>query len=559
MSNIDMSNINKESIKHKSEDKEKEKDKEKETSNLLDDNQIQKRNQDRPFINLEKDNELFCFMLLTAFIFVIYILTRLKHDPRTVNQIMGEKIIENSFYHEIESTDLINSFENRYRNIYPEITLELINEFPTLEQIFSHRILYIKDRNLTVKYIKHVRPIEDKEEEQFRPPLYKDLVPKDNFSETRENFINTEKFIDICNKEQLINKEKITPSDKPLISIILQAYNKRNEITRSVRSIQNQSLKNIEIIIVDDFSSENATDVYNNLLDNDKRIRVFYHMKNSGVFKSRLDGFLYSNGQYILFVEPGDLLSDNYVLEDMYKLITKYNLDSVRFAFKIYKTIENNKYQISTHIYPEEDLKITYGKVLNDVQIFGYGSIWNRLIRANVITKGLDLIDQYILNAYKNLWEDLWWNNLVNEVSFSHLVVNRVGYIYYSPDEGQGKINISSEEEREKTIKEFIYSWLCTYQLTRAERKKKDTIATLKKFNSPENKYYGTPVSLDYLRTNFTAYVHLLDVLINDYFVEDSDKKYLNQLFSNFTEKIVNINYLNSLNNTLNNTLNNGL
>jgi hypothetical protein len=277
MSNIDVSNINKESIKHKNEDKEKEKDKEKETSNLLDDNQIQKRNQDRPFINLEKDNELFCFMLLTAFIFVIYILTRLKHDPRAVNQIMGEKIIENSFYHEIESTDLINSFENRYRNIYPEITLELINEFPTLEQIFSHRILYIKDRNLTVKYLKHVRPIEDKEEEQFRPPLYKDLIPKDNFSETRENFINTEKFIDICNKEQLINKEKITPSDKPLISIILQAYNKRNEITRSVRSIQNQSLKNIEIIIVDDFSSENATDVYNNLLDNDKRIRVFYH------------------------------------------------------------------------------------------------------------------------------------------------------------------------------------------------------------------------------------------------------------------------------------------
>ena len=129
----------------------------------------------------------------------------------------------------------------------------------------------------------------------------------------------------------------------------------------------------------------------------------------------------------------------------MYKLITKYNLDSVRFAFKIYKTIENNKYQISTHIYPEEDLKITYGKVLNDVQIFGYGSIWNRLIRANVITKGLDLIDQYILNAYKNLWEDLWWNNLVNEVSFSHLVFNRIGYIYFKSDEGEGKIKISTE------------------------------------------------------------------------------------------------------------------
>ena len=73
-------------------------------------------------------------MLLTVFIFVIYMLTRLKPNPRGVHQIKGEKIIENSFYHEIESTDLINSFENRYRNIYPEITLELINwfsNFPT--------------------------------------------------------------------------------------------------------------------------------------------------------------------------------------------------------------------------------------------------------------------------------------------------------------------------------------------------------------------------------------------------------------------------------------------
>ena len=544
MSNIDVSNIGKKIIKYNIEDKQKEKEKEKETSNLLDDNQIQ-NTQDRPFLNLEKDDECFCFMLLAVFIFVIYILTKLKPNPYGVHQIMGEKIIENSFNHEIDSNELINNFD--YKNIYPEITLELKNEFPTLEQIFSNRILYIKDKNLTSKYLRHIRPIDDKEEEQFRSQLYKDLIPKDNFSENRKNFINTEKFIDICNKEQLINTEKITPTDKPLISIILPSYNKRNEITKSVRSIQNQSLKNIEIIIVDDFSSENTTDIYNNLMDNDKRIRVFYHMKNMGVFKSRLDGFLYSNGKYILFFDTGDLLSDNYILEDMYKLITKYNLDSIRFAFKTYKTLENNKYQLLPHLYPEKDLKITYGKVTHNVHFFGYGTIWNRLIRANVITKGLDLIDEYILNAYKNLWEDVWWNDLVNEVSFSHLVFNRIGYIYFKSEEGEGKIKISTEEEREKTIREFIYFWLFDYQLTPADSKKKNTIDTLKKYNSPNSKFFGTPVSLDYLRTNFTVYIHLLDTLINDYFVEDSDKKYLNQLLSNFTKKIVNItNYLNS-------------
>ena len=565
MSNIDVSKISKERFKHKIEDKDKdkdkEKDKEKETANLLEENQIPKRHQNQTFIDIGKDNELLWFMLLTAFIFVIYILTRLKPALRGVHQVIDGKIIDNSFYHEIESTDLINSFDNRYRNIYPEITLELINDFPTLEQIFNARILYIKDRNITSRYLRHIRPFKDKEEEQFRPELYDHLVPNDTWSENRTNLIKTNKFIDLCNKETIINTETINTTDKPLISIILPAYNKRNEITRSIRSIQNQSFKNIEIIIVDDYSSENATDIYNNLLSNDKRIRVFYHMKNMGMFKSRLDGFLYSRGKYILFFEPGDLFSDNLALEDVYKIIIKYNLDSVRFAFKKIKEIEKNKYGISNCLYPQKDIKIRYGKVRDNVHYFGYGTIWNRLIRANVITKSLDLIDIYILNAYKNVGEDAWLNKLVNVVTFSHLTINRIGYIYHSSENSEGNIKISTEEEREQSIREFIYGWLFDYQLARADSKKKDLIDTLRQYNSPNNTINGIPINLSYLKTNFTIYTHLLNTLLNDYFVKDDDKNYVNQLLTNYTMKMYNnyTNYLNSLNNTLNNPLNNSL
>ena len=58
--------------------------------------------------------------------------------------------------------------------------------------------------------------------------------------------------------------------------------------------------KNIEIIFVDDIPLENMTQLYNELLDDDPRVRVFYHMKKMGLFRTRLDGFLYSAGQYIL-------------------------------------------------------------------------------------------------------------------------------------------------------------------------------------------------------------------------------------------------------------------
>ena len=105
---------------------------------------------------------------------------------------------------------------------------------------------------------------------------------------------------------------------------------------KSIRSIQNQSFKNIEIIIVDDHSTDNSENIYNYLLESEPRVRIFYHLKNMGLWRTRIDGLLYSNVKYILFFDTGDLYSDNYVLEDSFNFIEKYHLDSVRMLFKIY-------------------------------------------------------------------------------------------------------------------------------------------------------------------------------------------------------------------------------
>ena len=78
-----------------------------------------------------------------------------------------------------------------------------------------------------------------------------------------------------------------------------------------------QTLKNIEIIIVDD-EANNAKKYYKNILDSDYRIRLFTQNKNLGLWRKRIDGFLYSRGEYILHINPGDILSDSFVLEDAY-------------------------------------------------------------------------------------------------------------------------------------------------------------------------------------------------------------------------------------------------
>ena len=94
-----------------------------------------------------------------------------------------------------------------------------------------------------------------------------------------------------------------------LIDVI--AYNKIDVILKSIRSIQNQSLKNIEIIIVDDCSTDKSNETYKYLLETDKRIRIFTHLKNMGAWRSRLDAFLYSNAPYVIHFDAGDFYADN--------------------------------------------------------------------------------------------------------------------------------------------------------------------------------------------------------------------------------------------------------
>ena len=68
-----------------------------------------------------------------------------------------------------------------------------------------------------------------------------------------------EDFFDLCQKETIISNESfINKTKNPVVSILVISYNKKDVILKSIRSIQNQSLKNIEIIIVNDDSTDKS-------------------------------------------------------------------------------------------------------------------------------------------------------------------------------------------------------------------------------------------------------------------------------------------------------------
>lgn len=437
---------------------------------------------------------------------------------------------------QVSEIDISHYFEKPIKglnNILPKINLNNPKYIPTKNQILESRVLYINNKNITPEYIQYIKTISYKEENIYKKKENEGKEFGNYFDIPRNGQLNYSDFYYLCNEEKLLNSSTIQPCYDPFISIILPSYNKAKELLKSIRSIQNQSFNKIEIIIVDDCSMDNYSEIYKYLLDSDPRVRIFYHQKNMGVWRTRLDGFLYSRGKYILHFDPGDFYADNYVLEDGYNLVTKYNLDSLRFALREINNKSNIENKNNTkEIFFDNDLtRIIYGKMDFQVITVRFGSIWNRLVRTAIFTKGLYLLDENILNAYKNLWEDRWWNQMANEFCYSNLLINRIGYLYFRFDNGEGTVKLENDEQKFKTIKEFIYFLLFDYQLSPKNSDKKNIIDFLKLLNNKEFQYFQFKLSINYLNKSFPIFYHLIKCLVNDPFVYPEDKTFLHLLY----------------------------
>ncbi|MBO5348802.1 MAG: glycosyltransferase family 2 protein [Clostridia bacterium] len=118
-------------------------------------------------------------------------------------------------------------------------------------------------------------------------------------------------------------------------SIIMAAYNIEDYIERSIKSVVNQTLRNIELIVVNDCSTDSTEEKILKLCEKYDNITYIKHNQNKKAGGARNTALNVANGEYIVFLDGDDYLADNDVLEKLDKIIGNEKIDVTYLGFKI--------------------------------------------------------------------------------------------------------------------------------------------------------------------------------------------------------------------------------
>lgn len=184
--------------------------------------------------------------------------------------------------------------------------------------------------------------------------------------------------------------------DNPKISIIVPAYNAEKTIIKCVDSLLNQTYKNLEIILVDDCSTDNTAAMCEELSEKDPRVFFSSTFKNSGPSKTRNIGIGMATGDWIAFVDSDDWI-DQETYEVAIQYANRYNAECIVWSYTSeYGLVSKEKHiydgdMVFTGQYSNMILIDTIGPVKNRLAhpelLHSIGVTWNKLFKAETIQK----------------------------------------------------------------------------------------------------------------------------------------------------------------------------
>jgi teichuronic acid biosynthesis glycosyltransferase TuaG len=148
-----------------------------------------------------------------------------------------------------------------------------------------------------------------------------------------------------------------------LVSIITPTFNSEKFISETIKSVQNQTYSNWEMIIVDDCSSDGTVGIVQNFMEDDHRIHLIKLHKNSGASKARNEAIKIVQGNYMTFLDADDIWFPDFIK----KSIETIKITGIPFVFSSYRrSNEDLEFVYSDFIVPE---RVTYTDILKSNSI----------------------------------------------------------------------------------------------------------------------------------------------------------------------------------------------
>ena len=339
----------------------------------------------------------------------------------------------------------------------------------------------------------------------------------------------------------------------PKVSIIVPIYNVEKYLNRCMETLLNQTLKEIEIILVDDGSPDNCPQMCDEYAKKDDRIKVI-HKRNEGLGFARNSGLEIATGEYVAFVD-----SDDYVDLNMYKVlyghIKEYKLDAVLCGFK--RVIDGKVKSITIDgVSPTVQPKVIFSQIdyIPNVigclpssqynQLYGY-AVWNILFSNNIIQQHHIRFESERKFVSEDIIFQLDYASKIDEI----LLLPQSFYYYcqndgsittkYNPKRFEQEIELYREIRRRARKFEFmidnldlrvkrllLHKTICSVCDTIKALNYKDSIAALYKISrnkelqnvlenypikqmTPKNKYFYLALKSNYNRTIYMIYKFL--------------------------------------------------
>ena len=396
--------------------------------------------------------------------------------------------------------------------------------------LFISFISYSAIKRKIIKYYKYSQ-YEDIDIKSYNKSIEKNY---------QEESVDIQNYMDLVFNGTVLDKDKIYyPSKNPKISIVISVFNGEAYLKTAILSIQNQNLKDIEIVLVDDGSKDNSVNLIKELMKTEPRIVLYENGENKGTLFTKSKGVLNSKGKYVIVMDEDDIFVQRDAFSSIYAEAEKNNLDMLGYILDYSgRKLDRNKRRYS---YSNKLKQIVYQPELSNIMYtlhhnghvskFG-GSLVNHLVRTDLFKKVIKLIDEENMNFHMNHHEDYILFFLLTRNAKSIKYIERIFYIcptFWDNNEPKVKFRNEIKNEERHNKKCFAYLNFLDMLFKNTKNTKED-----KKIAFSQVKYYY--LDIKYCRKNKVTREKAISVFksyLGNEYVSDEDKKKLRDFIDN--------------------------